>query len=94
MTDDELLEVLLRVIRDVGGASGGLEVRGDTVPGPGLVRGWIVARGGSSFLLSADGGMLQYTEPGVSDDRALELFRAGRRSQVPDGALERAGFRR
>lgn len=92
MTDQELITVLKNIIMqntEVGDA----ELIG-TVAESGLVRVVVNTRGGYSFLLSKDGGVLQYIMPNVNHEDAVQAFKNGKRSKISDAALNAAGYRR
>lgn len=90
LSNAELLKVLERVIRASGVSSA---VGSSEVVEPGLVRLRVLERGGFSFLMGRDGGILRYVFPAMMDDDAVDAFKAGRRSDLSAEVLRQAGFR-
>lgn len=92
VTDQELLEILEQIIRRTGAAGPGSAIGGAEVVEPGLVRARVQERGGSSFLMGSDGGVLQYVRPLVWDEDAVAAYKGGKRSKLPAGILQELGF--
>lgn len=91
MSDQELISVLKNIIMQMTN-EGEAELIGTELE-PGLVKVIVNTRGGSSFLLSKDGGVLQYAFPAVTDENAVLAFKNGKRSNISDDSLRAAGFR-
>lgn len=94
MNDNQLLGVLKNIVRQkTGEANNDQSELVTSVIEPGLVRVVVNSRGGSSFLLDINGGVLQYIVPHVTHEAAIAAFKEGRRSALPDEALIQAGFK-
>lgn len=91
LTGPDLIAVLSTIARKYGNVPAANELRGEEVES-GIVRVVELARGGSSYLMDGDGRVLEYVVPITSHEEALDAFKSGRTSALPDGALAACGF--
>jgi len=88
----DLMAFLAQIIKAAGVVPESAVLGAGEVVGAHLVRVRVTTRGGPSFLMGADGGILEYIRPAMSDADAVAAFAGGMRSELPAGLLAAIGF--